>query len=415
MGGWGVCGSHAQVLAVRSVDKIALASAAAETAKRSGQNLVIAWLLVASSLLTLACSGPEDGAKENDSVAEVDSGAVTAETSTADLPGQGGTTPDDVTETACPVADVEVSEGLQVVPDTILHAKGWGSHSASGKPVAKHKWTVKQPPGSNQPLLPDANQPEVQLQAKAAGAYEFCLEVWDKGGWKSCTPACEQVLVIPGNPVHVELTWDTPKDADQTDFGPGAGADLDLLFAHPLANQPDQDCDGKADPWFDTPWTVSWFNQKPEWGAPGTGDNPSMELDDTNGAGPETVSLATGDGAATTPLAYSIGVYYSDDHGFGLSFATVRMFFAGSLAAEFSKVEMKAHDMWYVGKLNWPQGTGGEVVEPCHQSGLSCKAGKNLMWQSKGQWCITPCYKPPPGSDASPAKLPGAATCTTGP
>lgn len=51
--------------------------------------------------------------------------------------------------------------------------------------------------------------------------------------------------------------------------------------------------------------------------------------------------------------------------------------------------------MWYIGKLNWPNmATGGTkpVLEVCFQSGLSCAAKQNLMWQAAGDPCVTPCY-----------------------
>lgn len=411
--------------------RVLWAGAAAAMARRAGQARAVIWLVGLACFATLACSGPDDGAKGNDSAAEIDTHADasgdSADTAAADLAQLGDAAadsvpdaaPDAVAETACPVAKVKVVEGPEVVPEMTLHLKGTGSHTASGKPVAKYKWTVKQPTGSNQPLLPDAHQAEVELHAQASGEYQFCLEVWDSSGWKSCQPACETVLVIPNDGIHVELTWDTPKDADQSDNGPGAGADLDLHFAHPLASQPDQDCDGKADPWFDNPWTMFWFNPIPAWGDPGSIlDDPDMDLDDTDGAGPEIVNMQMPEGTAAAPIAYSIGVYYSDDHGFGPSYATVSVFLQGGLAVQVSKVKLKAQDMWYVGKLNWPNSMSGgsaKVFEACHQSGLSCQAGKNLMWQPKGEWCITPCYTPPPGSGAIPAKLPGAATCTAGP
>jgi len=35
---------------------------------------------------------------------------------------------------------------------------------------------------------------------------------------------------------------------------------------------------------------------------------------------------------------------------------------------------------------------GPKFFEVCRQAGDSCKAGKNLMWQATGEFCIKPCY-----------------------
>lgn len=295
----------------------------------------------------------------------------------------------------CPVAVVQVVEGNQVVPQTDLHLQGSKSYSPSGASIKKYKWSVKQPLGSNQPLLPAATFPNPTLTANAAGEYEFCLEVWDQLDQKSCKPSCTTVLVLPDASIHIELLWNTPSDPDQTDSGPAAGADLDLHFAHPLAVGGNIDCDGGGDPWFSNPWDTFWFNPNPAWGEANTADDPSLDLDDTDGAGPENLNVQSSEGTAADPVAYAVGVHYWDDHGYGASEGTVRIYLQGKLFAEF-KSQLKEGDMWYVGKLHWPNSLSGGSMQPfetCYQSGYSCPAGEGLMWQPKGDYCVTPCYK----------------------
>ncbi len=303
----------------------------------------------------------------------------------------------------CPQAKVSVKEGEEVVPQTPLHLKGDGSVAPNGT-IKKYKWTVKQPPGSNKPLSPNFSFPNPTLTADAAGEYEFCLEVWDGNDVKSCDPACVKVNVVPNNAIHVELLWDTPGDPDQNDTGPMAGADMDLHFAHALASGPDIDCDGNGDPWFSNPFDCFWFNSNPGWGSAdaGAGDDPSLDLDDTDGAGPENLNLASPEGNAKDPNAYSVGVHYWNDHGFGPSYATVTVFLQGVVTLKVDKIKMDPLDMWYVGKINWPnQLTSGPLppISMCYQSGDAClglsdpnnpKAGK--MWKPVGDWCITKCY-----------------------
>jgi len=268
---------------------------------------------------------------------------------------------------------------------------------------------VKQPPGSNQPLLPNAKFPNPTLLANAAGEYTFCLEVVDANGTKSCQQTCKTVLVVPNNAVHVELLWDTPADPDQTDTGPMAGADLDLHFAHELAFGPDLDCDGAGDPWFSNPFDCFWYNANPiQWGSmsPAKKDDPRLDLDDTDGAGPENLNLEEPEGTAAAPTYYSVGVHYWNDHGFGTSYATVKIYMQGATVVAYPKTKMDPLDMWYVGKINWPNQLLGEAAAPvttCYQTGDQClfltdpqnpKAGK--MWKPatapNADFCMTKCY-----------------------
>ena len=320
-------------------------------------------------------------------------------------------------EQTCPIAKIKVAEGEEVVPQTNLHLNGSSSLAPGGGTIKKYKWTVKQPTGSNQPLLPSATFPNPTLQANTAGEYEFCLEVWDQNDVKSCVPACTTVLVIPNNAIHVELLWDTPSDPDQTDTGPAAGADLDLHFAHPLAAALDIDCDKSGDPWFSNPWDAFWFNPNPAWGAAPISDDPSLDLDDTDGAGPENVNLDSPQGSASEAAQYSVGVHYWNDHGFGKSYATARIYVLGKQVVEIKDIALNPVDMWYVGKINWPNeamGGTGPVLEQCLQSGDACLAKKNpadpkggAMWQASGTPCIKPCYiSPLANSNSAVCSLP---------
>lgn len=303
----------------------------------------------------------------------------------------------DVALPTCPSAAFAILEGAEVVPQTLLHLKGDAWTCADGTPITKYLWTVKQPAGSNKGFKPTATFANPTFTPDAAGQYEFCLETWDANGAQCCAQTCETVLVVPNNAVHIELLWDTPSDPDQTDTGPAAGADLDLHFGHPMAKQPDVDCDGAPDPWFDKPFDCFWFNNAPEWDSmnPAIGDNPTLDLDDTDGAGPENLNLESPAGTPQDPRAYSIGVHYWDDHKFGVSYASLAVYMFGGVALKIDKVALQPLDMWYVAKLNWPNQLTGASAAPldvCYQSGDAC-SGKGKLWQAKGDWCITPCYR----------------------
>ena len=251
----------------------------------------------------------------------------------------------------CPTAVCYVEEGEEVIPQTPLHLHGTDSYASFGS-IAQWSWSVTQPTGSQETFVPSPSDPTPVFQPNVVGLYTFYLDVWDANHVKSCEPCAYQVLVQPDQAIHVELTWQTPGDPDETDTGEGVGTDVDLHFAHPSATGPDLDLDGLPDPWFDKDWDCFWYTAEPNWGSydPTAEDDPSLDRDDTDGAGPENLNLAV----PQEDVAYRIGVHFWDDHAFGDVLATVRVF---SYATEiFSRTDQLLHrrDLWKVGEVSWP-------------------------------------------------------------
>ena len=260
----------------------------------------------------------------------------------------------------CPVAVIHVGVGGQVIPQTMLHLDGEGSHSTAG-PITHYEWEVEQPSLSASVFVPTASYPSPAFEANVVGKYVFKLNVWDACGHKSCVAAEEVVFVAPNQAIHIELLWTSPGDANPYDEGPTAGTDLDLHLAHPNAAQEDLDGDGAKDPWFDPTWDCFWFYPLQNWGSvSSTDDNPNLDRDDVDGNGPENMNLAVPEDGKT----YRIGVNYWDDHGFGHAFATVRVYIYGTLAYEVTNVELAMHDLWWVATLDWPGGVVTTKLAP---------------------------------------------------
>jgi hypothetical protein len=136
--------------------------------------------------------------------------------------------------------------------------------------------------------------------------------------------------------------WRTPGDPDETDVGFNAGSDVDLHVLHPNG------C------WNDTTWDCFFNNTNADWGIRGSDDgDAALEIDDTDGAGPEIISVSRPES-----LSYRVGVHYYDDHGYGVSFASIRIYVFGILAAEFLDQELVGTDYWWeVATIEWPSGT----------------------------------------------------------
>lgn len=312
------------------------------------------------------------------------------------------------TNEACPTAVIHGDE--EIIPQMELCLTGDKSFALPGKQVTKWQWKVtKKPKGAESAAFyPNSSTPNVcfgvknpdtgKVTVNAAGEYTIELRVWDSEGNESCAAAVHPVAVIPDVAIHVELLWDTPTDTDKVceggtnngkactdaadckdgsceyDKGLGSGTDMDLHFAHQdamLANTctdppkmcaggkacyclPDLDADGKTDPWFHKQFDCYWLNPNPNWGnADGSvPDNPGLDLDDTDGWGPENLNLKE----AENGVEYWVGAHFWKDNGFGDTTATVRFYILGNLELELTSKPMKQCDMWWVKRISWPSG-----------------------------------------------------------
>ena len=266
-----------------------------------------------------------------------------------------------------PDAVVSCDEGEQVIPQTNLHLDGSGSNSDNGE-ITKWAWSVVQPPGSVSQFLPSASAPNPTFEANVAGVYTFTLRVWDAEGHQSAVPAVFTINVIPENSLHVELLWTTPGDPDESDTGAFAGSDVDLHFLHPDApteeDPPDLDGDGLPDPFFSQPYDCYWFNPHPDWAAYGNtnSDNPGLDRDDTDGAGPENINLDNPEDGTR----YRVAVHYWNDHGYGPALITLRVYVHGALVREINGVRLENYDLWDAATIDWPS---GEVIPTVTDNG----------------------------------------------
>lgn len=332
-----------------------------------------------------------DGQAQPDQAAELDQVAQQDKGPSEVAPADAGDLADAAPPKKPPIAVIACTAGSGIPGGTASCAGTNSQAFGACAPIQEYQWSGKTPAGpwawtSKTPGVPPSVLPDF-----TAGENSICLQVVDSCGQTS-TPTCEKFLVIPNNDIHIDLTWDTPNDPDQTDNGPAAGADLDLHFAHAQAALPDQDCDGQADPWFSNPFDAFWYNPNPSWNAAGLADDPLLAMEDTDGAGPESIYVAKSAGTAQQPEVYAIGVHYWDDHGYGPSWATVAVYLQGVLAYKSTPVQLAPGDMWHVGQLTWPNTMSGGSAAPlkiCKQIGQSCPA---KMWQSAGDPCVTPCY-----------------------
>jgi len=255
------------------------------------------------------------------------------------------------TDGSCPTANITVSEGEEVIPQTNLHLSAAGSVATNGA-ITGWEWSVVQPSGSASVFLPSPYVESPTFEANVVGEYIFRLKVYDALGTPSCEEASYSVYVTSPEAIHVELLWTTPGDVDETDtgytaFGESVGSDVDLHFLHPSAVSA-----FNPSGWFDSRYDCYWSATAPNWGGAGSTDDPSLDRDDTDGAGPENLDLAFPENGKS----YRVGVHYWDDWGYGISFATIRVYIYGQLRMQWANVQLVNYDLWDVATIAWPSG-----------------------------------------------------------
>ena len=225
---------------------------------------------------------------------------------------------------------------MTVEPLDTITLSAAGCTDPDGDPLTYAWIVVSRPPGSTAEIVdPDSMEARffVDLATTPDHPYVFRVTVTDPSG---ASATCEvTVLAVPTRALHIQLVW----DRDVTD--------LDLHLLNPAGSV---DPDGSAG-WFNTPNDCHWANRSPNWGDAGSvADNPSLDLDDISGYGPENLSLA-----APASGVYTVGVHYYCDHGLGPSLATVRIYCGGVLAAELAGVELSSTgQLWQAATIQWP-------------------------------------------------------------
>lgn len=216
------------------------------------------------------------------------------------------------------------------VPRTMLTFDGSGSNDPNGYEPLTYHWTVRSlPDGSASAEYFTEVTDVAYLQTDIAGEYTVALQVTNSIDLLSAPAACT-VNAIPEEDLHVELIWSTP------------GADVDLHLLNGIGS------------FYVKPDDCNYCNRNPEWGESGDLDNPSLDIDDLYGYGPENINVQTPAGDT-----YSVKVHYYETNGDGDLTATVRIYVYGVLAEEYSKV-LRRDKVWDVAQIRMPD---GDVIE----------------------------------------------------
>ncbi|MBU1433237.1 hypothetical protein KKF91_22110, partial [Myxococcota bacterium] len=237
--------------------------------------------------------------------------------------------------------------------------------------VARWEWVVlDRPQGStsvpmerfNDPSHPENGgaqdnpaTPNARFYVDLIGAYDIGLFVTHVEGLTAPSERCDGAYIVhittrAGDGLHFQLTWNTPDDLDQSDQ---EGVDLDIHLRHPQGAS-----------WSVAPHDCFYQNRNPDWGPVGEAGDPSLDIDDINGAGPENITLPSPEANIG---AYHLGVeVYNAALGLGLpeveTTARMRVHLDGLVLGDWTRTLNQSRSFWEILSLEW-RGDRADIEE----------------------------------------------------
>lgn len=209
---------------------------------------------------------------------------------------------------------------------------GSESHDPDGGDLVGYEWTVITKPAGSNASIQYITDSQVEFFVDFAGDYTIELTVTDDEGDTGSTTY--NFSAVPWQAIHVELAWDIDS------------VDVDLH----LTNVSD------GGQFYQSPGDCYYANLQPEWGAPGAVGNPSLDIDDVDGFGPENINLDQPENSKQ----YRVFVHYFSDDAMGPTNATVRIYLSGEL--RYEQIKNLTNDIvWDVATIDWPTGEINEI------------------------------------------------------
>jgi K319L-like, PKD domain len=175
--------------------------------------------------------------------------------------------------------------------------------------IVSWRWQmVGQPTGSSASPPSPATSPAVTFMPDIVGEFQMRLTVVDDDGMED---TCDFSVFALGEGLRVEIFWNPPED-------PNDSSDVDLHLLHP-----------SAPGWFDGQFDCYYSNCNVSSGPPlpwdvanDSDDDPRLDLDDTQGYGPENINID----APVVGHEYKVGVHYFSANGQGPAAVYVKIY-----------------------------------------------------------------------------------------
>jgi hypothetical protein len=265
-------------------------------------------------------------------------------------------------EGACPETELVAKvKGASAAPRSTITAApldyvvldGSGSSDEDGT-IESWSWEVLDKPEDVSVRLEDLpsepnNDAKRQMRLLTAGTYRVGLTVKDNDGFSSCEQGVAEITAVPNEKVHVELTWTNPKDPDETDTD---GSDVDVHMVKMMEGE-------NEGVWFGEPYDIYFRNQNSGDANIWNPESPSLDIDDTDGAGPENIQMDDPQNCQW----YAVGAQYWEKQ-FGTAYVTVRIYINSNLVFEALNQPLRTQkQFWDVARIHWPTGQVYRVDE----------------------------------------------------
>lgn len=239
-----------------------------------------------------------------------------------------------------PIAVCNVSPNPVQPPFESASWDGSNSYDPAGLPLASYNWSlIDQPEGSGVSMVGGTASVVNNFIPDLAGDYTGRLVVTNQAG---LTDSCEVVLnAIPAQNLWVEMFWQFPDE------------DMDLHLIAPgenwqQAKTTDRDC------YYANCTPNGWASL--DWGQPGnTTDDPSLDIDDIPGTGPENINIYNPETVGT----YTVVVHDytgSTSDVYGANEVTVNIYLNGALAWTDTRVISGEGSYTPFAKIDWAAG-----------------------------------------------------------
>lgn len=233
-----------------------------------------------------------------------------------------------------PVAICDVSPNPVTPPFEEVTWDGTGSFAPDGDSIAKYEWTLVERPTGSVAEMPRGGAVRAGFMPDMAGNYVGELVVTTTGGDIS-EPCLSTLESVPAENLWVEMFW-----AERND-------DMDLHLLKPGGS-----LEGDGDCYFMNCVPPA----APNWGLRNTDiDDPSLDLDDIEGTGPENINILN-------PESGTFTVYVHDYTGSTPDFrgpndVTVRVYLNGAIVWEDTRAISGESSYTAFARIDWDAGT----------------------------------------------------------
>jgi hypothetical protein len=252
------------------------------------------------------------------------------------------------------------NEGIaQVAPSDTVLLTGEDSYGANGAEISSYEWSFSEDIGVGAYRPTDSHLDFVNDEGETTelgflnnidnfirgvdiiGSYRASLRVQDQYGvWSDW--ATVDFQNIPGDSVHIELTWDHPS------------SDVDL---HLLRGGDRTSYAGGDDCYFANCKPSPNGDPRLNWGPGGPEDDPVLDVDDVNGFGPENINIDQPE----NDQVFMVGVHYYSARAGGVggvssTLATVRIYVWERLVFEETAELLASQAWWQVANVEWDSG-----------------------------------------------------------